>query len=210
MSELYVDNEGYKPQILPERGEDLMEGRQYALTPLARLVLEREYGYGGLPTVLECLLRKVCRTTITTHTFNHETRKHKVSRLRLDPQEETFRAFTAGGIVKFSFSIAKLDELAPFYDPSHSIPGAKWGKTDIDKLAKLEDDWFNTRHLPSTHRKVAGRTLRWWSKHEIVDGKYVLLPEYRRQGTSGTGDGRKNRTLGDAERASISNLLSGL
>jgi hypothetical protein len=209
MNDEYVKNEGYRPLVLPERGEDLLEGRQYALTPLARLVLEREFGLANVPTVVECILRKVAKTTLITRTFNHELRTRTVSRIRLPAQQETFRAYTHT-VFKFSLSLAKLYELAPYYDPSHQLPGSRFRDSDLEKLAKLEQDWFNNRHLPSTHKKLAGRTLRWWSKHELVDGKYQLLPQYRREYSGPRRSGGGAKSLTREESARITSVLADL
>lgn len=154
MSDTYVTLDGYRPLALPLTGEELIEGRQYALTPLARLILREEYGLAGIPTVVECLHKKVAKTTITTSTLNHETNEVKVSVMQLEAQPASFRVFLAvGRILKFELDIAKLEEFAPFYDKSHKLP-------------EMEAEWFAQRHLTPVHHKFRGCSLRWWSKNE--------------------------------------------
>lgn len=152
MSENYCSTDGYKPMVLPAKGEDLLEGRQYLLTPLARLILQEEYGIRGVPTVVECTKRKVAATRMETTSTNLETGEVRKSLVVLEPQRATFRAFMAlKRVIRFELDIAKLEEFAPMYDKSHKLPA-------------LEEDWFAQRSLPSTHHKFRGQSLRFWSR----------------------------------------------
>jgi hypothetical protein len=156
MSENYVSSDGYKPLPLPERGEDFQEGRQYALTPLARLILKKEYGLSNVPTIVECLLRKVAATRIATHTLNRETGEAKWTVMELAPQDATFRAYLGRTtVLKFTIDVAKLIALEPMYNKSHELP-------------TMEADWFKHRSLQPLHKKLRGCTLRWWEAGSVV------------------------------------------
>ena len=156
-----TDNK-FVPLILPERGEDLIPGRQYALTPIARLILREEFCIQA-PTIVECIHRRIAATEITTTRKNCETGETTTSTSSLPAQAATFRCMAnRGKILTFTLDLAKLDELVPFYDKSHQLPA-------------LEEDWFATRSLPSTHHKFRGQSLRWWDgegkgKHTGVGG----------------------------------------
>lgn len=108
--------EGFKPLVLPSRGEDLMPGRQYALTPLARLMIEDIYGIAGVPTIVECIRRKVPAQEVTISTKNLETGEVRVRTEVHEFQPESFRAFNAyKRILKFSFSVDLLVEREAMY-----------------------------------------------------------------------------------------------
>ena len=156
MSENYVTSDGYRPLILPESGELLQVGRQYALTPLARLILVEEYGLRGVPTMVTCIRKKAPPTRVITTTINLETNKAVQTEEEFPGQEACFSAYVGGGKhLKFEINLAKLDSLAPFYDKSHKLPA-------------FEQDWLNTRSLPPTHAKFRGCSLRWWNKGAIT------------------------------------------
>lgn len=169
MSELYVDKKDFRPLILPEKGEQLERGRQYVLTPLARLILQEKYGLFGVPTVVECIQHKVARTLVQVMRTNLDTGKSTYSIQELPGQEATFRVFLGvGRVLKFEVDLVKLEEFAPFYADSHKLPA-------------LEDDWFATRCLPPTNRKFRGCTLRWWSKSEEVKLGESFKPYMRKR-----------------------------
>lgn len=160
MSEKYLTTEGYKPLILPERGEELQQGRQYALTPLVRLILHEVYGLSNIPTIVECLHPKVAATQVVTSRTNLETGQVTVASYTIEPQAATFRVFLAlGRILKFEVDLVKIIELAPFYSTSHKLPA-------------FEEDWFKQRNLAPVNRHFRGCTYRWWSKREesLEDG----------------------------------------
>lgn len=146
-SENYIGTDGFRPLPLPLTGEELLEGRQYCLTPLARLVIREEFGIAGIPTVVVCTRRKVARTTITTVTFNHET-KASITRVQeLEAQDACFRP--SNSAKPFTIDLTKLEERAPFHNNSHKLP-------------EMEAEWFaNTQQLPINH-KFRGQPLRWW------------------------------------------------
>lgn len=159
MSDQYADSGGYKPLLLPEKAEDLLEGRQYALTPLARLILDEVYGLRGVPTIVECLHRKIAKTRVTTRTENLETGEIKEGITILSEQKATFKAFLGfKRVVKFELDLIKMGELAPYYNSSHRLPA-------------LEEDWFeNTSQQPLSH-KLRGQPLRWWVRGAPIGGK---------------------------------------
>lgn len=160
MSENYCSTDGYRPLLLPVKGEELLEGRQYALTPLARLILSEHYGIRGVPTIVECTKRKVAATRLETTCTNLETGEIKKSVVTIEPQRATFRAFIKfRSVMRFELEIAKLEELEPFYNNSHKLPA-------------LEDDWFAQRSLQPTHKKFRGCTLRWWTKGAVEGGEF--------------------------------------
>jgi len=169
MSDKYISGDGFRPMVLPDSGEELLEGRQYVLTPLARVILLEAYGLGNIPTIVECVHRKIAATIVLTRTINLETGQVSKSRLKLQPQAASFRAFLQKGrVVRFELDIKKLDELAPFYSDSHKIP-------------QMEEDWFATRCLPPLNRKFRGCTLRWWDKGAEVKLGGSFKPYMRRK-----------------------------
>lgn len=147
-SGLYINgSDGFKPLCLPERGEDLQEGRQYVLTPLARLILVEEFGLAGLPRVVECIHRRVFATRLTTVSENLETKVSKTSVIDLPAQDASFRY----GKNKFVLDLAKLVDLAPFYADSHKLPTE-------------EEKWFETREQYPLARRLRGAPLNWWKQ----------------------------------------------
>lgn len=180
MSENYLGSDGFRPLVLPERGEDLLEGRQYALTPLFRLILKEEYGLVNVPTIVECFHKKIPATLLETRSTNLETGEVRESKMELPAQSACFRAFLGHGrILKFEVELLKLDEMAPFYDPSHQLPGQK--KEYLDReIEKMERDWFAQSSLQPIHRKFRGCTLRWWSKGAPTkEGTFILRKKRR-------------------------------
>jgi len=166
MSDQFVGNDGFRPLPLPATGEELLEGRQYALTPLARLILREEYGLSGVATIVECISRKVAHTTITSTTFNHETKETTVRVMEVEPQPATFRV--QGTKLRFQLDIKKLDEFAPFYDKSHKLPA-------------MEAEWFEQRHLSPVHHKFRGCSLRWWSKEQSGTAERISTGAKKRE-----------------------------
>lgn len=181
MSENYVSTDGFRPLILPATSEELLEGRQYALTPLVRLILKEVYSLVNVPTIVECFRRKVAASETYTRYTNLETKQVIEHTTQQPGQAACFRAFLGyGRIVKFELDLVKLEELAPFYDPSHQLPGQK--KDYLDKeIEKMENDWFAQRSLYPIHRKFRGCTLRWWSKGApSADPNTVILRRPRK------------------------------
>jgi len=163
MSENYVTSDGFKPLVLPLTGEELVVGRQYVLTPLARLIIAEEFGVKGLPTVVECLKCRVAATRITTIIENLETGE-KIERVRnVEAQTETFRAYLgATNKPVFTVDIKKLEKLADFYDQSHKLPG-DINKHTSERLGQMEDEWFKVTSQQSNN-KFRGQPLRWWAR----------------------------------------------
>src|SRR5690606_26286682 len=128
--------EGFKPLPLPRKGEDLEQGRQYMLSPLARLIIDEVFGYRGVPTYVECLRKKVARTRITTTTENLETGEVKTSSMELEAQVETFRAFMAyKRVLKFSIDLERLHSSEGIYANS---PKLKFYEMTCEYQAKLK------------------------------------------------------------------------
>lgn len=122
------DDSGYKPLHLPRKGEDLIPDRQYALTPVARLVIEEMYGLKGVPTFVTCIRCKVAKTKVTRIIENLETGVvHKTEHI-VEPQAATFSAFLSlRNRLVFTVDLDKVHELEPFYAKSPSI--VKYEKT---------------------------------------------------------------------------------
>jgi hypothetical protein len=123
VSDLYVTQDGYKPLHLPATGEELISGRQYYLSPVARVTIEEVYGLRGIPSVVECILAKRPRTRLCTTRTNLDTGESFASRdIILEGQHETFVAFIKfKKHLKFTLDLAKIHELAPFYVDSDRV-----------------------------------------------------------------------------------------
>ena len=123
MSQNYVTNDGFKPLPLPEKGEDLQQGRQYMLDPVARGAIEDMYGMAGVPAIIECLLAKRPATRIDSTSTNLETGEVRISQpIFLPCQHETFRAFQAHKRhLKFTIDLARVHEMRPFYAKAHKV-----------------------------------------------------------------------------------------
>lgn len=114
--------DGFRPLPLPARGEDLLPGRQYYLNPLARLVVSDVYGLRGLPSVIECLAKKVSPTRIETITTNLATGQVSRREHLLPEQAACFRVF--GGpnrIIKFNLDLEHVEARKPFYADSPKL-----------------------------------------------------------------------------------------
>lgn len=123
MSDLYVTQDGYKPLRLPATGEELLSGRQYYLSPVARVVIEEMYGLRGIPSVVECILAQRPRRSIRTISTNLDTGELISDReIVQDGQHATFVAFIKHKKhVKFTCDLAKVKELEPFYVESDKV-----------------------------------------------------------------------------------------
>lgn len=173
MSQDTLERNAYRPHILPERGEDLVRGWQYLLTPLVRLILQEKYGYYGVPTVVECILVKTPPMRIQIMRTNLETGASLYSIQETEGQEATFRVYMGVGrpALKFCVNFEQLAELAPMYAESHKLPA-------------LEEDWFETRHLPSPSEKLRGCSIRWWNKQKTWDKKEnsgIFVPRAKKE-----------------------------
>lgn len=140
MSDQYVTQDGYKPLRLPATGDELLSGRQYYLSPVARVVIEEMYGLRGIPSVVECLLAKRPRRSIRTVSTNLDTGIVISDREVLqDEQHATFVAFIKHKKhVKFTCDLTKVKDLEPFYVDSDRV--SDYEKTDTvgPKVAKVE------------------------------------------------------------------------
>ncbi len=136
-SELYLGTDGYKPLPLPPRGEDLYEGRQYYLSPIARLTIEEVYGLRGIPSFVECTRKKTPAQLIEIITTNLETKESKYRAETTAPKLATFRAFIKLGMVhQFTIDLEKVHSLREFYDKSHKV--SDYEETDELKKPRSE------------------------------------------------------------------------
>ncbi len=121
------DTGGYRPLPLPSRGEALEHGRQYALSPISRLVIEEVYGLRGIPTFVTCLRCRVARTRVTHVIENLETGQVHRSVTEVPEQDALFEAyFSVKNRVKFTIDLPRVREAEAFY-------------ADSPKLKKYED-----------------------------------------------------------------------
>lgn len=156
MSENYIINEGYRPLALPVQGSDLQVGRQYVLTPLVRLILADEYGFRGIPTVVECIRAQRGATRLIIkeeHLSSSGEVIASTERIEVrEAQRACFSCYTGNKkFLRFEVEIDKLEALAPFYDKSHKLPA-------------FEADWFkhaSAQQWSST--RFRGQRLRWWA-----------------------------------------------
>lgn len=152
----------FGPLVLPEKGEDLLEGYQYLLTPLARDMLSNIYGYRGLPTVVECIRRRVAATCIRSLTENLETGEQRWTVMDLDHQDATFRVRT-GGLrpIIFTIDLAEMARRAPVYMETHKIPDS------------LIDNWEEETRKYPLNLRFRGCTWRWWAQGAPLTSTYV-------------------------------------
>lgn len=144
--------DGFKPLPLPSRGEDLYPGRQYYLSPIARTLIDEVFGIRGLPSIVECLHKRVPPTRMTVTSENLETGATRTQVTILDSQDATFRV--QGGIgSKFTIDLAVLAERNEQYEK----------KTDESffgvvqrKLAKYRDSDDKTKAKTTGSRSVGG------------------------------------------------------
>lgn len=134
--------EGFPVLRLPKKGEDLMEGRQYELSPTARAYIDETWGL-VLPRVVECLFKKRPGTRIATLTTNLETGESKWNVMIDPPRASTFRAWmTNGKIHKFTLDCAWLAEREHEMNGSHKARDyaekdlADLPKSTLEKLAR--------------------------------------------------------------------------
>lgn len=144
------DSGGYKPLRLPAKGEDLEPGRQYALTPISRLVIEEMYGLKGVPTFVTCIHCRVAATRVTRIIENLET-GHKTETVTIvEPQAATFSAFLSlKNRLKFTLDLERVRQAEAFYADSPKLTkyeqsdelnqGVKAGGTNVPKTRKLPD-----------------------------------------------------------------------
>lgn len=156
----------YLPLILPERGEDLLEGRQYILSPLARDMLYKVYNQRGVPQIIECIRRKVAKTRIATLTQTYGTdeksgleviKSQQWHVLELDAQEATFRCSMGWyNPLVFCIDLEDMYDRASTYAETHVIPDS------------LVEEWSEYTKLRPLNEKIRGCTARWWQKGAIV------------------------------------------
>lgn len=111
----------YRPLHLPAKGEDLQEGRQYILDPIARAIIVDTYGLQP-PREIVCLSRKYSARTIKTITTYHETQEVVTHEHVDEGRPPLFRAFMAlNRIQKFTLDMEKIEALKPFYVDSPKV-----------------------------------------------------------------------------------------
>ena len=130
---------------LPKRGEDLVEGRQYYLDPVARATAKEEYGL-ALPREIECIRRKHPATRITSHNENLETGVTKITVMECPAQSATFRAFLKKDKIEvFTLDLKRISELRQFYADSH-----KAAELELEELNEAKKS-----HAPRAKKPVA-------------------------------------------------------
>lgn len=144
------DASGYKPLRLPARGEDLEPGRQYALSPVSRLVIEEMYGLKGVPTFVTCIHCRVAPTKVTHIIENLETGHKHETVTKVDAQEACFSAFlTVRNRLRFTLDLERVRQAEAFYAESPKLTryeesdelrqGVKAGGTNVPRARKLPD-----------------------------------------------------------------------
>ena len=116
------DTGGYRPLPLPSRGEALEHDRQYALSPISRLVIEEVYGLRGIPTFVKCLRCRVARTRVTHVIENLETGQVHRTVTEVPEQDALFEAFiSVKNRVKFTLDLPRVREAEAFYADSPKL-----------------------------------------------------------------------------------------
>jgi len=118
---MHKEENPYAPLHLPKKGEDLQEGRQYILDPVARTIIVDVYGIQP-PREIVCLSRKYSSRTIKTITTYHETQEVVTHEHVDEGRPPLFRAFMAlNRIQKFTLDIEKVEQMRPFYKDSPKV-----------------------------------------------------------------------------------------
>lgn len=118
---MHKEENPYSPLHLPQKGEDLQEGRQYILDPISRAVIVDMYGIQP-PREIVCLSKKYSSRTIKTITTYHDTQEVVMHEFTDEGRPPLFRAFMAlNRILKFTIDIEKVEELKPFYKDSPKV-----------------------------------------------------------------------------------------
>lgn len=127
------DGSGYHPLRLPAKGEELIVDRQYALTPVSRLVIEEMYGLKNVPTFVTCIKIKVAKTRVTRIIENLETGEVFKSIQDVEPQEATFTAFLSlRNRMLFTLDLARVKQAEAIYADSPKLTKYE----ESDELAK--------------------------------------------------------------------------
>lgn len=127
---------GFPVLKLPSKGEDLLEGRQYQLTALARITVQEVYCL-SLPKIVECVFKTRPPMRYATHALNLLTGEAKWSVMELPAQEATFRAFFKHkNIELFTLDLVKLHELEANYKDSHKVRELEEYEARAEKSAR--------------------------------------------------------------------------
>lgn len=140
MSEQYISTDGYKPLLLPANGEDLVSGRQYYLSPVARVCIEEMYGLRGVPSIVECLLARRPAGIIRTIRTNLDRSVTLYDReVVLGEQDATFRAFVKNRMhYKFTVDLEKVHAMEPFYAEADRVSDYAEADTKGPKVPKVD------------------------------------------------------------------------
>jgi len=114
-----VVERGFPVLKLPIRGDMLLEGRQYYMSPVARAHVKEVWGVDA-PKTVECVRKRQPATRITTVSENLETGEVRKTEIVQHAHDPIFRAFNGHRkIFKFSFSCELLHEEEAKYRGSH-------------------------------------------------------------------------------------------
>jgi len=105
----------FVPLKLPKTGEELLEGRQYEIDPVARAVIFDKFGIRP-PKFVECIHSKSCQRTVTSVTTYADGRPSVTSVMEIPGRQETFRAFYKyKRVAVFQCDLAVVEDLRQFY-----------------------------------------------------------------------------------------------
>lgn len=122
MSTLYCDQGGFRPLPLPADGFALLAGRQYVLSPIARITLEEAFGLRGIPTVIECVAPRCAARTITTIVVVDGSPMEHRSSHREEARPATFKAYMGNKkFSTFTLDLEKVHSLREFYAQADKV-----------------------------------------------------------------------------------------
>lgn len=125
---------GFPVLKLPKRGEDLFEGRQYELSPVARAYIEETWGF-VLPRVVECLHKKRPPMRYAMHALNLETGEARWSVSEEPATEATFSAWMANSKLQpFTLNLEFIAEREHASKGSHKA--REYAEKDFNELSK--------------------------------------------------------------------------
>jgi hypothetical protein len=133
------DDIAFVPLKLPKTGEELLEGRQYEIDPVARAVIIEKYGIRP-PRFVECIRTKQPERTVTTITEYADQRPRRVSTVQIPAQDETFRAFFKyKKTALFTIDLLVVEHMRPFYVDAPVEPDAEDDEGYKPKSKKKEE-----------------------------------------------------------------------
>lgn len=137
MSTLYCDQGGFRPLALPATGFELLAGRQYLLSPIARITLEEAFGLRGVPSTIECVTARSAGRTITTIVATDGSSEEHRSTHREEPRPATFKAYMGNRKWNtFTLDLEKVHSLREFYAEAHAVSDKEMSSTKEVKASK--------------------------------------------------------------------------